>query len=138
MEEIYKLMKEYPKILFITVNGWNNTTGTATIPSIIEGYPSENVACIFIRPDLPNSPACNLYYNISERDVIKSIFNRKICPGNVVAYTREEKKEMDSERKNRTKLKRISSSLGNYMRDVIWKFGKWNNNNLKNFMVFLF
>ena len=77
-------MKKYHKILFITVNGWNNTTGTATIPSIIEGYPPENVASIFIRPDLPNSHTCSLYYNISEKDVIKSIFNHKICPGNIV------------------------------------------------------
>ena len=127
-------MKEYPRILFITVNGWNNTTGTATIPSIIEGYPPENVACIFIRPDVPNSPTCNLYYNISERDVIRSVFNRKIYPGKVVVNTREKKHEMDNEQKDRIKLKKIPNCLGNYMRDIVWKLGKWNNDNLKNFI----
>ena len=71
-------MEKKARILFITVNGWNNTTGTATIPSIIEGYPPENVACIFIRPDIPNSPVCNLYYSISEADVIKSIYRRAL------------------------------------------------------------
>lgn len=127
-------MKKYPKILFITVNGWNNTTGTATIPSIIEGYPSKNIACIFIRPDLPNSHTCSSYYNISEKEVIKSIFNHNICPGNVVTYTKGEKKEMDDERRNRIKLKRISTSLVNYIRDVIWKLGKWENDNLKKYI----
>ena len=72
----------YPKILFITINGWNNTTGTATIPSIIQGYPVECVANIFIRADIPNSPVCDNYFQISENDVLKSIFRKDVKPGN--------------------------------------------------------
>ena len=59
-------MREYPRILFITINGWNNTTGSATIPSIIAGYPSDRIASIYIRPDVPNASVCNKYFNISE------------------------------------------------------------------------
>ena len=29
----------FPRILFLTVNGWNDTTGTGTITSIIKNYP---------------------------------------------------------------------------------------------------
>ena len=71
----------YPKILFITINGWNNTTGTTTIPSIIQGYPVECVANIFIRADIPNSPVCDNYFQISENDVLKSIFRKDVKPG---------------------------------------------------------
>lgn len=127
-------MEKKTRILFITVNGWNNTTGTATIPSIIEGYPPENVACIFIRPDLPNSPVCNLYYSISEADVIKSIYRRNVLPGNVVSCSREDIQEMDNERKKRVRLKKIPVFLGRYARDLFWKFGKWDNDKLKTFI----
>ena len=127
-------MEKKPKILFITINGWNNTTGTATIPSIIEGYPSENVASIFIRPDLPNSPVCNLYYSISEADIIKSVFRKNVFPGNVVSCTNEEQREMENEQKKRAGLKKLPVSFGNYIRDIIWKLGKWNNDKLKKFI----
>lgn len=127
-------MEKKARILFITVNGWNNTTGTATIPSIIEGYPPENVACIFIRPDIPNSPVCNLYYSISEADVIKSIYRRDVVPGNIVLCSRKDKQEMDNERKKRARLKKVPAFLGRYARDLFWQFGKWHNDNLKTFI----
>lgn len=127
-------MKEYPRILFITVNGWNNTSGTATISSIIKGYPPAQVANIFIRPDMPNLAACNYYFNISERDVIRSIFSRKVKPGKIVEKSDVDTPEIASERRERIKMKKIPSFIGEMARNVVWTAGRWKNENLNNFL----
>lgn len=128
-------MNNYPRILFITINGWNNTTGTATIPSIIEGYPKECVASLFIRPDIPNSDVCNNYFNISELDVFKSFFNHKIKPGNRI-YVNNDKQteEVSKERKVFLNVKRKKVPFVNYIRDLFWKRGSWKTEELNLFI----
>lgn len=127
-------MTEYPKILFITINGWNNTTGSATIPSIIAGYPTDKVASIFIRPDIPNSDVCNKYFNISEKEVIKSAFSASVKPGKIVNPQENDNSEMHLEQQDRNKLKRLPISLGKYVRDIVWLSGKWKNHKLHEFI----
>ena len=127
-------MEGYPKILFITINGWNNTTGSATIPSIIAGYPSDKIASIFIRPDVPNSDVCKRYFNISEKEVIKSVFSNSIKPGKIVLSCESNDIEMKREEQERNKLKKIPVSIGNVVRDIIWLSGKWKNQNLNHFI----
>ena len=125
----------YPKILFITINGWNNTTGTATIPSIIQGYPVECVANIFIRADIPNSPVCDNYFQISENDVLKSIFRKDVKPGKRIKKSDVETVAiMNSERTSYLRCKNLHIPFSSYIRDIIWKFGAWNNVNLQTFI----
>ena len=64
---------EYPKILFITVNGWNNTTGTSTISSIINGYPTDKIANIKVM--IPNAGHINAEsgYDTFE-DIVEYLF----------------------------------------------------------------
>lgn len=127
-------MKEYPKILFITINGWNNTTGSATIPSIIDGYPSDRIASIYIRPDVPNASVCNKYFNISEKEVIKSLFSSSVRPGKIIHSGETNDIVMQREQEDRIKLKKIPISVGNVARDIIWLFGKWKNHHLNDFL----
>jgi len=127
------MMSDYSRILFITINGWNNTTGTVTIPSIIEGYPSDCVANIFIRPDIPNSTVCNRYYNISELDVVKSCFVSKVDPGSVVCEN-DQLKKTNEERKIHSNIKIIKVPFMNYIRDFFWKKSSWKNYKLKEFV----
>ena len=70
--------EKHPKLLFVTVNGWNNTTGTSTISSIIEGYPKDCIANIFLRADMPNSNVCDNYFRIDELKVLRSIIKRNV------------------------------------------------------------
>lgn len=127
-------MREYPKILFITINGWNNTTGSATIPSIIAGYPSDRIASIFIRPDVPNASVCNKYFNISEKEVIKSLFSSSVRPGKVILSGENNDIAMHREQQDRIKLKKIPVSIGNVARDIVWLSGKWKNQSLHDFL----
>lgn len=126
-------MDKLPKILFITINGWNDTTGTATIPSIIEGYPCDLIASIFIRPDIPNSNVCSRYFNISEQDVFKSIIDKKSGVGRVVCGSDNDGILLYENEQHR-KMKKCTFPFRSYARDAIWKFGRWKNLNLKNFI----
>lgn len=121
----------YPKILFITVNGWNNTTGTSTISSIIEDYPKECIANIFIRSDMPNSKVCDNYFQINEFSVIKSIFRPKIKTGKKVSLLdNEENNSFNNDRKKQNFLKKHRNLLTPYIRDFVWKLGRWKSQEL--------
>lgn len=125
----------YPKLLFITINGWNNTTGTATIPSIIDGYPKECVANIFVRPDIPNSPVCDRYFQISEFDVIRSIYDKYTLPGRIIHKEKDsESLCLNSELQKHKKIKNVRVPFYSYIRDIIWHLGNWKNENLKRFI----
>lgn len=125
----------YPKILFITVNGWNDTTGTSTIPSIIGGYPKGCVANIFIRSDMPKSDVCDNYFQINEFNVIKSIFNTKIKTGRKTDILDNKANSSFSQNRNRqNNLKKYKNAFSPYIRDFLWKLGKWKSKELIDFV----
>ena len=127
--------KDLPRILFITVNGWNNTTGTSTISSIIEGYPPEKIANIFIRTNEPNSLCCKHYYRISEQAVLQSVFFRNKTTGYMInQITDEESNSFQTERVKQNNLKKYKNCLTPYFRDMIWALGNWYSDDLKNFV----
>ena len=59
------------KILVITVPSWNSKVGANSWATLLEKYPSENIASIFIRDEIPDSEVCSRYFNISENRIIK-------------------------------------------------------------------
>jgi len=126
------MKNKYPKILFLTVNGWNNTTGTSTISSLIEGYPPECVANIFIRADRPNSPVCKNYFRIDEIKVFKSVIKRKIKTGSVIEVNENDTWKEDRNIQNN--LKKLINTRTPFIRDFFWKAGKWNTPELKKFI----
>lgn len=125
----------YPKILFLTVNGWNNTTGTGTISSIIEGYPKECVANIFIRADRPNSSVCDKYFRIDELKVIKSVFKRNIKTGYPVNVDTQNQINFEKERKEQIALKKRKNAIIPFIRDFVWKIGVWKTKELREFVT---
>lgn len=124
----------YPKILFITVNGWNNTTGTSTITSIIEGYPKECIANIFLRADLPNSPVCDNYFRIDELKVLKSIFYKKIKTGYKISSNALKNIDFATERATQNSLKSNKNIFTPFIRDFVWKIGNWKSKELIEFV----
>lgn len=121
------------KILVLTVNGWNNTTGTSTISSILEGYPKECIANIFLRADKPNSNICDKYYRIDELKVLKSIINRNTKTGYIV--TPEADVDFAEERNVQLQLKEKKNNLTPFIRDFVWKIGVWKTKELKEFVL---
>lgn len=130
-----KINNDYPKILFLTINGWNNTTGTATISSIIDGYPKEKIANIFIRADLPNSECCSRYFRIPEFSVFKSIIKRKLNVGYEVDISKSTNSDTyTKERNTHGFLKKFNSPIVSIARELLWKAGNWKSKGLSEFV----
>ncbi len=124
------------KILVIAVPSWNDRVGANTWASILSDYPSENIANICIRDEVPNSPVCSRYFCVSENRVIKSLLKRKTKTGYEVTADTSSSGEEDlaahDELYGRMKKKRRYSML--MARELIWWLGRWKTPELTEFI----
>lgn len=129
-------MKQDIRILVITVPSWNSKVGANSWASLLEGYPSENVASIYIRDEIPDSNVCSRYFNISENKIIRSIVKRDTKTGTLVTPDSVNENDRDLEAHNqryvRMKKKRRYSML--LAREIIWKVGRWRTPELDAFL----
>ena len=124
-----------PKILVITVSSWNSKVGANSWASLLEGYPSENIANISIREECPDSNICSRYFCISENKILKSIFKRKLKTGYQVMPEAEEENHdltVHNERYKKLQGKRFYPLL--LSRELVWKLGKWKSKELDAFI----
>ena len=69
--------KQLPKILSVSLSTWRSDSGIHTQTDLFKFWQPDKVAQIYTKSDLPNTPVCNRFFQISENAVIKSVFNRK-------------------------------------------------------------
>ena len=130
-------MNENKKILVITVPSWNSKVGANSWESLLKRYPAENVASIYIRNEIPDSPVCSRYFNISENKIIKSLYRWGMQTGvEVSSEVADPQQEADLQTHNaryaRMKKKRPYSLL--LARELIWKLGRWKTPELDAFL----
>ena len=133
------MKQEYLRILISTVDCWNDKTGANTMSSLFSGYPVEKLANIYIRSDIPNSPICEKYYQISENNVIKSIFKRNVKTGRT--FSGKEKSVDAIAAKNKriealmyTFFKKYRFWIFLFAREIVWKIGNWKSKELDVFI----
>ena len=118
-----------PKVLICTIESWNSKVGANTFSSLFTGWPAENLANVYIREELPDSPCCSRYFRISENQVIKSVVKRRLKTGKEVAAcqqsTEADEKMLSDSRElyNKNRKKRSVAKL--FVRELLWKCGKW-------------
>ena len=124
------------RILVFTVSSWNSRVGANSWATLLSKYDSSLIANICIRDEIPDSPVCSRYFNISESRVIKSIFKRKVRTGREI---RVEDRIVDNTdlaehkaRYQKMKVKRRYSML--MARELIWKIGRWRTKELNEFL----
>ena len=73
------MMKErdLPKVLSISLSTWRKDSGIHTQTDLFKFWNPEQVAQIYLKSDLPDTPVCNKFFQISENQVIKSVLNRR-------------------------------------------------------------
>lgn len=125
------------KILVITVPSWNSKVGANSWATLLEKYPPENIASIYIRDEIPDSKVCSKYFNISENKILKSILHRNIKTGSLITpqkVTVGEDRDLlvHNQRYARMKKKRRYSML--LARELIWKAGRWHTPELDSFL----
>lgn len=130
-------MDRSTKILVMTIPSWNSKVGANSWATLLENYPSENLASIYIRDELPDSKVCSRYFSISENKIIKSIFHRNLKTGLEVSSetsSNEDDKNLQAHNEryvNMKKKRRYSMLLA---RELIWKIGKWKTPELDEFL----
>lgn len=120
-----------PRILVCTINAWNSKVGDNTFPMLLEGYPKELIASLFIREDNPDSQVCDKYFRISEKRIMKSIFKRRIKTG----YKVLKNETIEKEEKPKQYIKKTKFYYSKLIcREIIWKIGKWKTKELNQFI----
>lgn len=122
------------KILVCSVNAWNSRIGDNTFAQLLRDLPKENIASLFIREDVPDSPVCDNYFRISEMKVINSIMRSSVHTG---ARVFPQKVDNAHEVEEHDRIYRRHHRLYYpklFAREALWMMGKWNSDELNEFV----
>ena len=123
------------KILITSIPSWNQQSGSNTFSTIFEQFKSEDLANIYIRPELPDSTVCSRYFNIREWMVVKSVFRSNTITGFEVKRTENSlSHELSEEHKKTTYYSKNRKRVFLWMRELAWKLGKWRSKELDTFL----
>lgn len=119
-------MLSYPKVLIISNNCFSKTGSNGrTLGNLFSHWDSDKIAQFYIHNEYPNHTKCSRYYQITDKEMIKSIFSRKA--GKIISEKNDDilKSNLSSKNiRNKTVLKYL-------LRNYIWKLGKWYNPQFK-------
>jgi hypothetical protein len=88
---------------------------------------------LYMRAGSYNNNICKTVYQISEQRLIKSIFNRCDC-GEEVETTIVENSDETKERRVYDFAKRVNFYILWFIRELIWAFGCWKTQNLRDYL----
>lgn len=125
------------RILISNISCWDNR-GADTLTNLFSGYGADDIANIYFKAGIPSSDVCNNYFYISENNVIKSIFCRKLKTGKIVMKGNPADTDIGDDKTieekrfsfwSRHKLWSVFS-----LRELLWILGKWNTKELNQFV----
>lgn len=129
------------RILLITDEEWNDFVyGNGVLTNWFSGFNAE-FAQIYTSPGLPINGICNKYYQITDGQMLKSIFGGKKAGGQIIKV--RDSVELQSAKENAQRkgiygvMKKVSMSFNtsvHIIRDFIWLNGRYNTDGLKNFI----
>ncbi|WP_426710494.1 glycosyltransferase family protein [Cetobacterium sp. SF1] len=115
------------KVLIISNNCFSNSGSNGrTLENLFYDWDKEKIAQFYINSEIPNSEVCNNYYQITDKDVLKKIFSKKL--GRVL--TNENLKEKLITKKKQNK----KSALKMLIRNFLWNVKKVEKNSLNDWL----
>lgn len=128
------------KILVISQEVWRyDTNGGNVLSNIFEGYDAE-FAQIYCSPGTPANKVCKKYYQMTDSMVIRNILKRKPV-GKILNFKDFPEYNIEyqlAEKENKKFygfFRSHSFPIFHIAKEFIWFLSKWNNNNLKTFIV---
>lgn len=129
------------KVLVITRSAWDNSNSTGNTMSVFwNKYPKDSIANIYFRDALPYNDVCNLYYSISDFDVIKGLFNPFFKSGKKFNYSKIDRIEpvnkntITKEEKTYNYFRNRTSVLALILQEFFWSLGFWKNKKFRDFL----
>lgn len=128
-------MEEYPKVLVIDVNAWREDAGSNTLRDIFKCWDPERLALVYTSSQLPDTNVCKHFFQISETQIIKSVYCPSMRVGHVVDSTpNNESEDAKSECERYSQAHKNHSKWMRLAREVVWKLGHWKTKALREFV----
>lgn len=135
--EVKKKENILPKILSISLSTWRKDSGIHTQTDLFKFWNPDRVAQIYTRSDMPNTPVCNNFFQISENEIIKSVFRRNNVGKRVFNTTKVDnktQKAINAEKKLYTFAHKRKSWFMTIIREIVWSMGCWKSKALDQFI----
>lgn len=121
------------KVLVISHNSFSTfqSMGKA-LTGLFGAFDKEDLCQLYLYPSYPNIDVCNSYFRITDLEVLKSLFNSRKCGKIIEKKVIKENNLLfdDKIQKSTYKIGRKKKPYMMIARDLIWKFGKWNTDEL--------
>lgn len=133
--------KDYPKVLLVSDATWSDDNNIGnTFSNLFGNWDSEKLALIYARADIPKNSVCKKYFQIAENRLIKSIINKEVNPGVVIAENINAINNLDIESDEASGqnmysfFKKYRLNIFVTARNILWKIGNWKTSELDNFI----
>ena len=129
------------KILLITAEEWNDYVyGNGVLTNWFKGFDAE-LAQIYTSPGLPNNSVCHKYFQIDERQMVRSLFFADKAGHEVVMPSGQSEIEETKNNAQRQGIYGVFKKLSMWMhtpvvmlQDLIWMAGRYDKVALKKFV----
>jgi hypothetical protein len=125
------------KILSVSLSTWRADSGVNTQTDLFKYWERDRVAQIYTKSNLPDTPVCDRFFQISENAVIRSVYTRKPVGRQVhngAEADEQSRKAIEAEKDLYIKAHKKKSWLMTIAREIVWATGKWKTNALDQFI----
>lgn len=129
--------QKLPKVLAISLSTWRKDSGIHTQTDLFKFWEPEQVAQIYLKSDLPNTPVCTRFFQIAENAIIKSVINRKPVGKEVqngAELDEKQQKAAAAEKKLYAKAHKEKSWFFTCVRELVWACANWKTKALDEFV----
>lgn len=129
-KEVYEL-----KILIISHNAFSESVNMGkTLVSYFNDFNANDIAQFYIQAEVPTVDVCKNYYRVTDKDMVKSIFGKKVgcvLGENDIEYGRKNVKNYEGVEKKLHNRAGKRTPMTYVLRNLLWKLGHWNSKKLK-------
>jgi len=127
-----------PKVLAISLSTWRKDSSIHTQTDLFKFWNPEQVAQIYLKSDLPNTPVCTRFFQIAENSIIKSVLNRKPVGKEVQNGGEADasvSKATAAEKNLYARAHKGKSWFMTVMREIVWANGYWKSKALDDYII---
>lgn len=123
------------KILVLSNSAWDDSNSFgSTFSNFFQGFEKDDIASISCSGGTPNTNTCGRFFKISEGALLKTIKGKAREAGEEAFVTSGDNVEKTKEKKSVSFAKKHRWTIFFWMRELLWKWGKWKGEKLDNFV----
>lgn len=127
--------KQQPKVLAVCINAWRIDATAHTLMNIFSCWNPDQLSMLYTRSDLPYTNVCDRFFQISENDVLRSVFKPWVKTGREVYNTEDRSSsEVAKENARYAKAHKRHSMFLSFCREAVWWLGHWRSKEMRNFI----